>query len=136
MVRHVGKRTGVWPATPWLPLASLLVGLLAGGGSPVSPEQLEAMSKLQALGARVNVKRGGYEVDLKETSVIDQDLVHLQKIANLKNVDLGRTRITDRGLEYLKPIESLEYIILTGTTVTPEAVDDLRKALPNADVRK
>jgi hypothetical protein len=60
----------------------------------------------------------------------------LQKITNLKNVDLGQTRITDRGLEHLKPIESLEYVILTGTTVTPEGVDDLRKALPNADVRK
>ena len=58
------------------------------------------------------------------------------EIVNLKNVDLSGTRITDRGLEYLKPIETLEYVILTGTMVTPEAVDELRKALPNADVRK
>lgn len=135
MVRHVRKLRGVWPTTPWLLLASLLVGLLAGCGNPVSPEQLEAMSKLQALGAHINVKRGGYEVELNETAVVDRDLVHLQKIVNLKNVDLTGTRITDRGLEYLKPIESLEYIILTGTMVTPEAVDELRKALPNADVR-
>ena len=136
MVRRVGKLRGVWPATPWLLLASLLVGLLAGCGSPVSPEQLEAMSKLQALGARINSKRGGYEVELDETTVADRDLVHLQKIVNLKNVDLTGTRITDAGLEYLKPIKSLEYVILTRTTVTPEAVDELRKALPNADVRK
>jgi len=135
-VRHVGKRTRVWLPTAWVSLVSLLVVLWAGCGAPVSPEQLEAMSKLQALGARVNVKRGGYEVDLKETAVADRDLVYLQKITNLKNVDLGQTRITDRGLEHLKPIESLEYVILTGTTVTPEGVDDLRKALPNADVRK
>lgn len=136
----MSRRDGSWTrASCWLQLAipaGLMVGLLAGCGSPVSPEEREAISKLQELGARINIRGGGYEVDLSDTSAGDRDLVHLQKVTNLKSLDLRRTRITDEGLAHLKPIQSLDFVALTGTSVTIEGVANLKKALPNTDVAR
>jgi hypothetical protein len=128
---------GVLPLArpPVLPLAALVMGLLVGCGTSLSPQQTQAMSKLQDLGARINFKRGGYEVNLTETPVEDKDLVHLQNIPNLKTLDLGSTQITDAGLEHLRSIDSLEFVVLTRTMATVKGIENLRKALPNTDVR-
>jgi len=117
-----------------LALVCLLISLIAGCGGSMSPEQKEAFMKLQAVGARVNFKEGGYEVDLSNTVVSDNDLVHLKKIEKLKTLDLRNTPVTDAGLEHIRSIETLEFIGLPRLTVTPEGAESLRKSLPNAEV--
>ncbi len=92
------------------------------------------MTRISELGGRVNFKRGGYEVDLTQTPVEDNDLVHLKQIPNLKNVDLQGTRISDEGLEHLRPISTLEIVYLQRTIVTRDAVENLKKSLPKAEV--
>jgi hypothetical protein len=111
-----------------------LVAPGCGGGLP--PEHTAAIVELQNLGARVNLKRGGYDVDMTNTAAEDKHLVHLPKISNLKTVDLRGTLITDAGLEYLKPITTLEHVELGRTGVTAEGVEGLQKALPNAAIRR
>jgi hypothetical protein len=133
MVRGERYRRTFWSR----PLAALACGLLclvAGCGDSASPEQTAAIARLQQLGARINFKRGGYEVDLKESAISNGDLVHLQKISNLRTVQLVRTRISDDGLEYLKPIKTLEHVDLTGPLVSRQALAELKQALPDATV--
>jgi hypothetical protein len=135
MVRGNPKSTRAWPARR-LALPACLLALLASGcGGGMTPEHTAAILELQSLGARVNLKRGGYDVDLTNTTVEDKHLVHLAKITNLKTVDLRGTLVTDAGLEYLKPITTLEVVELGRTGVTPEGVASLKKALPNAAIR-
>lgn len=129
MVRREGYVFGACSGLTVLTLAVLTVGLLVGCGTSLTPEQTAAIGKLQDLGGQVNFKRGGYEVNLKGTQTEDRDLVHLQKIPNLKLVDLQATRVTDAGLAHLQPIQTLEYVILTRTAVTSEGVEKLKKSL-------
>jgi hypothetical protein len=112
-----------------------LVIFASGCGNSVSPEQTKAISKLQSLGAQVNIKRGGYEVDLRNTGALDKHLEDLQKISNLKSLDLRGTRITDAGLEHLRPISTLEIVEMAQTKVTDAGVESLKKSLPNATLR-
>lgn len=129
MVRREGYLIGTWFRPAVLTLAGLLVGLAVGCGTSLTPEQTAAISKLQDLGGRVDFNRGGYEVSLKETQTEDRDLVHLQKIPNLKTLDLQATRITDAGLANLQSIQTLEYVVLSRTAVTHEGVENLKKSL-------
>jgi hypothetical protein len=119
---------------PLVPAACFLLLLVVGCGKSASPEHAAAMSKLQQLGARVNFKNGGYEVDLRQTAIADGDLVHLQKIDNLRTVQLANTRISDDGLEHLKPIKTLVHVDLTGAAVTRDGLAELRKSLPEAAI--
>ena len=108
----------------------------AGCGSAITPEHTKAVAHMQELGGKVNLKRGGYEVDLRNTEVTDDDLADLKHIVNLKNVDLRGTLVTDAGLEHLRPITTLEFINLERSATTKEGIEKLRQALPNADVSR
>lgn len=113
----------------------LSCGLLGGCGKGVTPEQTAAIARFQEIGGRVNVKRGGYEVDLTKTAVEDSDLAHLKHLSNLKNIDLQGTGVGDVGIDNLMGIESLEYVYLQRTKCTPEKVEALKKTIPKAEVR-
>ena len=115
---------------------SLLLALAAGCGSAASPEHTQALAKVQNIGAQINLKRGGYEVDFRDTGVEDDDLTCLKDIANLKNVNLVGTHVTDAGIEHLKPITTLEFVWLNRTIVSRDGAAALQKALPNADVQR
>ena len=117
-----------------LALACLLAMTIASGCGSTSPEHKQALAKIQEVGGRVNIKRGGYEADFTRTAVEDDDLANLKHIANLKNVDVQGTRITDAGLVHLREITTLEIVDLRRTKVTRKAVEELRKALPNAQI--
>ncbi|HEX3726069.1 MAG TPA: hypothetical protein VHV08_07485 [Pirellulales bacterium] len=112
----------------------LVVASVVGCGGGVSQEQQQVLTRIQDLGGRVNLKRGGYEVDLTKTGVEDADLAGLKHLPNLKNVDLQGTNVTDAGVAQLEGINTLEYVYVQRTGVTPEAVEKLRKSLPNAEV--
>jgi hypothetical protein len=134
------RRDGFLPTTArWWQLTTLvflLVCLVAGCGGSMTPEQKQTFAKYQAMGGRVNFKRGGYELDLTNTQVADADLVHLKKIGNLKTLDLRDTPITDAGLEHLRSIDTLVFVALPRATVTAEAAESLRKSLPETDVQR
>jgi len=136
MVRRDSDALGDWPRRKILPLAGLLLGLVAGCGGSLNEEQLAAVAKMQQLGGRVSFSRGGYEIDMSTTAIQDADLVQLQRIPNLRTLDLQNTRVTDAGLAHLKPIETLEMVILVRTMVTREAAQDLQKSLPKAQIRR
>lgn len=134
MVRGNPSLLCAWSARPVLAAACLLVILASGCGQSVSPEQKQAITDLQRLGARVNYRGGGYEVDLKDTAAEDRHLEHLTKIANLKAIDLRGTSITDAGLEHLREIKTLEFVDFSRTRITDEGVQSLQKSLPEAQL--
>jgi hypothetical protein len=107
-----------------------------GCGSSITPEHTKAVAHMQELGGKVNLKRGGYEVDLRNTEVQDADLADLKHIVNLKNVDLRGSLITDAGLEHLRTITTLEFVNLERSNTTKEGIEKLRQALPNAEVTR
>jgi internalin A len=115
-------------------LCLLTAAVLSGCGGGMTPEQKQAIIKLQGIGGRVNFKGSGCKVDMTKTPVEDKDLVHLRNIPHLVSLDLEGTRITDAGLEHLRSIESLETVSLQRSTVTPEGVEQLRKAMPKTEV--
>jgi hypothetical protein len=108
---------------------------VSGCGGGVTPEQQQALSKLQQLGARVNYNRTGYEVDFRDTAAGNNDLVHLKNVPKLRSVDLRGTTITDEGLQHLKSIPTLEVIDLSRLKLTKEAVDGLKAEYPNATIK-
>ncbi len=116
-------------------LGGFLFLTVGGCGQAVSPEQQQAITKIQDLGGRVNFKHGGYEVDLKGTPVEDPDLECLKHIAKLKNLDLEGTRVTDKAIPHLRAIASLEIVMLQRTQISADGREALKKALPAADVR-
>ncbi len=124
-------------AARWLAASCLLAAAtLTGCGSPVTKEHTAAIAKIQDLGGSVNFKRGGYEVLLMGTATTNEDLPALKDISNLKSLDLRGTTVTDEGLVHLKSLTSLEFLNVERTGVTHDAAEELRKALPNADIRR
>ena len=126
----------VSPNRQWgIVLCLLSAAVWSGCGAGMTPEQKEAISKLQGVGGRVNFMGSGCKVDLTKTPVEDADLVHLRHVPHLVSLDLEGTRVTDAGLEHVRSIESLEYVSLQRATVTREGVERLRKTLPKAEVK-
>ncbi len=74
--------------------------------------------------------QGRQTLDLRETQVSDQGLVHLSRLRGLQELDLRQTEVTDAGLEYLKVLAKLRHLNLKGTQVSDEAVEKLQQALP------
>jgi len=135
MLKHAFHPFGVSSSqSAWLVLGVFVGVILSGCGAGMTPEQKNAIQKLQTIGARVNFKRGGCEVDLTNTPVEDQDLVHARNIPHLILINLQGTRITDTGLEHLHAIDTLEIVYLQRTLTTPEAVEKLRQTIPKAEV--
>jgi hypothetical protein len=67
---------------------------------------------------------------LNRTRLTDEGLAHLARLHGLRSLNIAKTRITDAGLQYLKGMTNLERLDLSLTTVTPNAVEELRKAIP------
>lgn len=120
---------------PWLVAVALFSLVLAGCGAAASPEHTKAVAKFQNLGGRVNIRDGGFEIDLKGTLVEDDDLAELKNIDNLKAVDLRRTRITKAAFDYLRPIQTLEVVLLSeNSEITEEDIDAFDAELQNVEV--
>lgn len=64
-------------------------------------------------------------------------LAHLSKFTQLERLDLSRNgQITDAALPHLKRLANIKDLDLRGTSMTDTAVAELRRALPNARIRK
>ncbi len=73
---------------------------------------------------------------LDRTAVTDDGLALLQRLPNLRTLSLDRTAITDAGLVHLASVPSLQRLHVNQTRVTDQGVADLKKALPECDIRQ
>lgn len=105
-------------------------------------------------------KLNGVErLNLGETEITDAGLEHLERFTGLKALDLRGTEITGKGLERLANLTNLEYLYLAGTqvddgdlhhldglsmlrhldvtetAVTVEGVEEMKRHLPDVEVK-
>ena len=74
-------------------------------------------------------------LDLRNTlQVRDAGLVYLRDMTNLSELFLNGSSVTDAGLSHLKCLRGLTYVRLDDMGVSRSAVQELRRALPNAAV--
>jgi len=109
---------------------------------PEKPFQITAIdlnaagSKATDVGARnLSGLTGLTWLSLEGTDVSDAGLVHLEGLTNLTTLILNGTPVGDAGLERLKGLTKLTSLGLIETKVTAQSVADLKKALPNCDIR-
>jgi hypothetical protein len=129
------RRTILASGWQFLLFAALSAAVVAGCGSPLTPEQKAAISKVQRMGGKVNVSYGGYEVDLRGSDVSNDELAALKEIKNLKVINLSNTNITDEGLAHLK-IPTLRFLKLQRTKTTRDGIKKLQAELPDTDVQR
>lgn len=55
-------------------------------------------------------------------------------MTNLRNLDLSDTGITNEGLVHIAQIKSLRFLDLTETKVTEDAIERLRAELPDCQI--
>ena len=79
-----------------------------------------------------NLKR----LRLEDTHITDNGLNSLRGLTNLQYLDLTSCNITDSGLPFLQDLRSLQSLDLSGTFVSEKAVENLRRELPNCDIKK
>jgi hypothetical protein len=113
-------------------LAALVAVVGCGGG--LTPEHQAAFTEIQRIGGKIDFSEGGYRVDLASTQVSDEDLKLLKHIANLKEVDLRDTLISDKALPHLQAITTLEFISLERCGMSRDAIEQLKKSMPDVNV--
>ena len=73
---------------------------------------------------------------LEGTAVTDTGIETFKNMPSLQRVGLAKTRVTDAGLEHLKQLRALTIVDVTQCRqLTPLAIEGLRAALPNCEVR-
>ncbi|MFD0895781.1 hypothetical protein KBB96_02270 [Luteolibacter ambystomatis] len=73
-------------------------------------------------------------VRLSETGVTDASIDALVKLSKLESVNLYGTAVTDGGVQKLAGLPNLKRLYLWQTKVTPQAIDELKKKLPNCEI--
>jgi protocatechuate 3,4-dioxygenase beta subunit len=65
----------------------------------------------------------------------DAGLKHLSALTKLHTLKIGGEKITDAGLVHLGELKNLKSLSLESTSVTPAGIADLKRRLPNAEVK-
>ena len=73
-------------------------------------------------------------LDLSESDVTDDDLVHLKGFSQLQGLRLVRTKVTDAGLEHLKGLTNLQWVSVNGTRIAATGAKEFHKTLPNCTI--
>jgi hypothetical protein len=73
-------------------------------------------------------------LDLTNSGITDQGLVHLKNHPKLVALSLMNTKVTDRGLAHLQKLVNLRLVFLSGAQVTDNGAKRLQKALPKLKV--
>ncbi len=68
------------------------------------------------------------------TNATDAALIHVAKLPSLEWLDLANTLVTDYGLRNLTTLKRLKYVNLAGTRVTWKGVADLHAQFPSAKI--
>jgi hypothetical protein len=64
------------------------------------------------------------------TQIDDSGLEVIAGFSKLEELELHQTKVTDAGLVLLRRLKNLKTLSLVGTAVTPQAIDQLKKAIP------
>jgi Leucine-rich repeat (LRR) protein len=72
---------------------------------------------------------------LTKTQITDDGLRHVSGLTELLTLRLDSTQITDDGLRHLIGLNNLLQLNLNDTQVTDEGTLDLKKQLPNCEIR-
>lgn len=75
------------------------------------------------------------ELDLHETAVTDAGLTQIARMPRLRSLNLRGNRISDNGLRWLTNLANLDELDLRDTLVTAHGVAELRRYLPEANIR-
>jgi predicted nucleic acid-binding protein len=82
----------------------------------------------------VGALRGLRTLNLAKTGITDAGLPHLSGLTNLHKLTLWGTDVTDLGLTYLRCLTGLRELDLENTQVSVAGVEELRRALPEAEI--
>jgi hypothetical protein len=75
-----------------------------------------------------------HRLTLASTKVTDEGLAQLKELKGLKELILVQTKVTDKGLKHLQGMSQLTEVNIIMTKVTEQGVNDLKKALPKAEI--
>lgn len=77
-----------------------------------------------------------YRVDFSKCTnkPSDHDLILLEWLEHLHQLNLEGAPISDAGLKYLHNMKTLQYVTLSDTQVTQKGADDLKQAIPDANI--
>lgn len=65
-----------------------------------------------------------YELVLKKSNIVDDDLQLLSFLPAFYSLDLSDTAVTDKALTHLDSLKALMYLKISGTKITPVALGD------------
>ncbi|MGE0377413.1 MAG: hypothetical protein AB7I48_24610 [Planctomycetaceae bacterium] len=84
---------------------------------------------LKKMGAQVSsAMTGGENIDLKDTGVDDDDLVHFEELPNVATLNLSGTDVTDEGLKHLAAGPTkLSELILDETELTDTGIETIHE---------
>jgi uncharacterized membrane protein len=106
--------------------------------SPVIPKMiavdLSATSVTDASIAKLAAATDLRMVRLSETTITDASMDTLTKLTKLESVNLYGTKVTDAGVKKLTALPNLKRLYLWQTAVTPEAIAEIKKALPAVEI--
>ncbi len=74
-------------------------------------------------------------LDLRQTGVTDQGLVHLSELAELKWLWLDPSQCTEVGLAHLEGLSNLRELMVDNETASPESLTKLHDALPKCQIK-
>ena len=95
---------------------------------------LSASSVTDASIAKLAAAKDLRMVRLSETGITDASMDTLAKLTKLESVNLYGTKVTDAGVKKLIALPNLKRLYLWQTAVTPEAVAEIKKALPAVEI--
>jgi predicted nucleic acid-binding protein len=94
------------------------------GGTSVTDGGLDHIANLHSLRT----------LNLAGTAISDAGLSHLSALTGLESLVLWGTRVTDAGLIHLHGLRGLRKVDLELTRVSPTGLEELRRALPQAEI--
>jgi internalin A len=75
-----------------------------------------------------------HTLNLSDSQVSDDGLIHLQPLNNLTSLVLYRTAVSDTGLTHLAGLKNLRILNVASTNVTVAEVVKLRQLLPQCNI--
>lgn len=92
----------------------------------LTPEDMQRLSGLTELD----------NLGLDHTNVSDEHLAQLTNLPKLRTLWLSKCPVTDEAVKHLSQFTTLQNLYLHGSEISEHGVKDLRKALPQCQVRR
>ena len=113
---------------------------LGGTVNYETPELPDSMSSFPSLVLRTCLPRDYFDpvigVNLLGTPALDADMKSLRVFSALHVLNLNQTAVSDQGLIHLRRNRNLVIVFIGDTKVTEQGIAEFKKAVPNCDVRQ